>query len=103
MLISGTPKHKRTVAGVLGLLLLLAMLFSAFFITAETDHDCAGEDCPICACLQQCENTLHRIDDGNALLTAIVIPVIITLISAFLNTPEFSQETLFSRKVRLNN
>lgn len=103
MLLSGASHHKRTAAGTLGLLLLLVMLLSAFFIAAEAGHDCTGEDCPICACVQQCENTLHRIGDGNALLSAVVIPVIFALISAFLFASEPSLETLVSRKVRLNN
>ena len=31
-----------------------AIAFSAFFIIAEADHDCAGEHCPICAEIAAC-------------------------------------------------
>ena len=79
------------------------MLFSAPFIAIEADHDCTGEDCPICACIAQCENTLHQIGDGAAVQAAVIVPVFFMLILAFLFADNFTQETLVSRKVRLNN
>ena len=38
--------------------ILLVLLFSAAFIAAEADHDCAGENCPICAQIAVCQNIL---------------------------------------------
>lgn len=96
-------RHKRIAAGITGILMLFIMLFSAFYIASETDHDCTGEDCPICACIQQCENTLNQIGDGIAPQVAVIIPVVFLLVSIFLFESLFSQETLVSRKVRLNN
>ncbi len=103
MLDSKISRNKRIAAGVIGLMLLVVMLFSTFYIAAEADHDCTGEDCPICTCIQQCENTLHKIGNGIAVQVAIILPVIFMLISAFLFAADFPQETLVSRKVRLNN
>lgn len=97
------PGHKRIAAGIMGILMLFIMLFSAFYIAAEADHDCTGEDCPICACIQQCENTLHQIGDGITSQAAVIIPFVFLLVSIFLFASLFPQETLVSRKVRLNN
>ena len=35
-------------------LLLGVQALSAIYITHEADHDCNGDDCPICVQLQQC-------------------------------------------------
>jgi len=35
------------------------MLFSVCFIASETQHDCLGENCMICAQLSACENILR--------------------------------------------
>ena len=53
-------KRRRTVALLLcaGLIALLAL--SSAFILRELGHDCAGEDCPVCAILAQ----LHRLRRG---------------------------------------
>ena len=100
---SKTANVKRIAAGIMGLMMFIAVLFSAFYIAAEADHDCCGEDCPICACIQQCENTLRGIGDGTAEQLSAVIPVMLIFLVAALPIAVLSQETLVSRKVRLNN
>ena len=84
-------------------ILLVIMLFSTFYIVAETDHVCTGEDCPICACIAQCENILHQLSDGTTGQLAVIFPIIFMLVAAFLLASDFAQETPVSRKVRLNN
>ncbi len=93
----------RITAAITGLMMLVMVLFSAFYIAAESDHECCGEDCPICACIHQCENTLHGIGDGTAVRSAAATPVILVLLAAAFAIPAVSQDTLISGKVRLNN
>ncbi len=100
---SNVWKYKRIAAGIMGILMLLIMLLSAFYIASEADHDCTGEDCPICACIQQCENTLRQIGYGAAFCIAVIFPAVFTLISSFLYAVGFPQKTPVSGKVRLNN
>ena len=97
---SNTAKANKIAASIM---LLVIMLFSSFYIAVEADHDCTGEDCPICACIQQCENNLRGIGDGSAAQSSAVIPVLLILFISALFVAEFSQETLVSRKVRQNN
>lgn len=100
---SSKSKALRIAAGIMGLMMLVLVAFSAFYIAAEADHDCCGEGCPICACIHHCENTLRGIGDGTAVRTAIVAPVILFLLAAAFIIPAVSLDTLISRKVRLNN
>ena len=98
-----TTRAKRIAAGVMGLMMLVLVAFSAFYIAAEADHDCCGEGCPICACIHQCENTLRGIGDGAAVRCAAVAPAVLILLAAAFVIPAVSLDTLISGKVRLNN
>ena len=94
---------KRFAAGIIALMMLIVVLFAVSFITEEADHDCSGDDCPICACIQLCENTIQQIGSGAAAQAAVIIPAILFFISILLSVCVWSQETLVSRKARLNN
>ncbi len=94
---------KRIAAGVMGLLMLVIVLFSAFYVAAEADHDCCGEDCPVCESIQLCEATLRRAVSGTTAPRAAVVPVVLFLFAVIPATLQVSGETLVSRKVRLNN
>lgn len=95
--------NKRFVVGIIAAMMLFVVLFSSFFIAVESAHDCTGEDCPICSCIQQCENTLRNI--GNGLLPAHMdfSPIILFMIASVLVVSEVQIHSLVSKKVRLNN
>ena len=44
-------KRKKEIA-IFILIVSVLTIFSSFFVYAESHHDCAGEDCPVCAILQ---------------------------------------------------
>ena len=52
---------KRILSAALAVLVLFVVLYSVFFIAAESHHDCIGENCPICYQISVCENTLRNI------------------------------------------
>lgn len=84
-------------------MMLVVVLFSVFFIAAHADHDCSGEDCPVCACIHQCESMLKGIDDGMAAGFWVIIPAIVFL--SFISVAEcsFAYDTLVSKKIRMND
>ncbi|MBO4572652.1 MAG: hypothetical protein J5762_02655 [Clostridia bacterium] len=45
-------KAKKTAIIVLSALFVTAVLFSQVFVTVEANHDCVGEDCPVCHSLE---------------------------------------------------
>ena len=100
---SNTAKAGRILTGIISVMLLVIVLFSAFYISAEAEHDCTGEDCQVCAVIQQSENTLRGFADGMVLQLSAVVPVLFIILAAALFVTAFPQETLISRKVRLNN
>lgn len=96
-------KTKNFAVCIAAIVLLSALLFSAFFIAAETGHDCSGEDCPICVVLEQCENTLHQMNGGLTAVIALILPITFFLPAYSLFVCDQSSKTPVSNKVRLNN
>ena len=96
-------KIGRITAGIIATMMLIAVLFSAVFIAVESGHDCDGEDCPICTCIHQCENTLHNLGNGLISSSFVISPVVIILYTGVCALFVFAQSTLVSNKVRLNN
>ncbi len=94
---------KRTVAGIMSVLMLVAILFSAFLIAVEADHDCTGDDCAICACIRQCEKTLHQFGDRIPEQATAILPTVFLFMNAILLSNEILQGNPVSRKVRLND
>lgn len=54
-------KKKRIISVVVAVAVFFVMLYSALYIAAEANHDCVGENCPICYQISVCENTLKNL------------------------------------------
>ena len=96
-------KTEKLMAAVLAVVLFAIMAFSAFFIAAHSDHECTGDDCPICACLQHCAKILHGFETGIAGITILLVPLSLILYNISLRPDSFAGNTPVSNKVRLNN
>ncbi len=90
-------------AGVMALMMLLVLLFSSFFIAAHADHDCTGEDCPICLCIHECENIIRGMGNGTTFLAVAGVTVSAVLILMSSGVFSYTWDTPVSRKVRLDN
>lgn len=93
----------KIIAGVMGIMMLLVVLVSASYVAVESGHDCTGEECPICACINQCESTLREVGGGVDFQSESVLPVFFILIMAVPGSLSLTAETPVSRKIRLNN
>ncbi len=96
-------RSERKLAGIMVIMLLSALLFSFVFIISEADHECKGDECPVCSCIQLCESVLSNLGLGVISPEFTDIPVFFGL----LILPAFvflvRQETLVSMKIRLDN
>lgn len=96
-------KAQRIFAGFTCAAFVIAVFFSLFFIVKEVRHDCTGEDCPVCACIHQVEQTLKQVGTGSvetAWTFAAQFPPIMVFLCLTLFVPVVS---LISWKVRMNN
>ena len=52
---------KRIIAFAVALAMAFAMAFSVFFIAHNSEHNCTGDDCQICAQINNCIRSLNNI------------------------------------------
>ena len=96
-------KRNRLIASVLALTVVLVMLFSVCFVIAEADHDCIGEDCPICYQINICENALRSI--GFVAIAVIFAGFLGLFVIAVptLSKKQANNTSLVTLKVKLSN
>ena len=96
-------KRNRVLSVLLAASVLFVILSSVFFIAIEADHDCVGEDCPICYQISVCKHTLKSV------WQTILVVNLAGFIGIFLiSLPAFTKKlayntSLVSLKVKLSN
>ncbi len=79
-------KAQRILAGFTCAAFVIVAFFSLIVIAKEAHHDCTGEDCPVCACIHQAEQTLKQIGTGSSETAGAFAPQF-PLVVAFLCLP----------------
>ena len=96
-------KRNRIAALLLAVTILVIMLYSAFFVAAEADHDCVGEGCPICYQIDACQNTPKSLSLA-VCVTAVAVAFTYILCRCISLCTDYAQrDTLVSLKVKLSN
>lgn len=97
-------KTKRRLFPVLLVFLVVFILIASYyFILHETRHDCTGEECPVCALIAVCRNTLKSFSSALFLIASYLF---VLRFRGFF-APEYEKtqnnDTPVSLKVRLLN
>lgn len=97
-----TSNAKRYAAFIFSIVFIFATVFSVFYIAEEINHDCTGNDCPICECVHQAQQTLKNIGTGFA-EAVIIVAAVVVLISLLLSFgDDLRNSSLISQKVRMD-
>lgn len=96
-------KSKKLLAALIAFVLVLTAFFSAYYISAELDHDCSGDGCPVCAVIQLCENFLRQAGSGNVQPGFEIFRAFDILFAAAFLSLFLVKKTPVKEKIRLNN
>ena len=99
----GKRDMKKHIALLTAGVLLFLVLFAVFFEAFETEHDCSGEDCPVCAFLIQCENMIRTAGSCVPAAVCLYLAVMLAGTAVLLHFYEVPAVTLVTSKVRLND
>ena len=58
--------RKKNIAVIACVLFVFVTLASLFYIAKEENHQCTGEDCPICACIRQAKQIVKNVLFGHS-------------------------------------
>lgn len=96
-------KKNRKIAMLLAVAVIIVLVFSAFLIAVEAEHDCIGDNCPICQLIAICENNLHNLSLSfvSTALAFVLTYKLITIQTAYNIIREVC--TPVSLKVKLSN
>ena len=96
-------KRTRILFALAAALLAVVMLFSVFYIAAETGHDCTGEDCRICRQLAICRDTLRLLALAVAAAVLAALPDAVHRAAFCVRASAARKFTLVSLKVKLSD
>ena len=94
---------KKVIAGTIVMMMAAVIMFSVFFIAAEADHDCEGEECHICATIKICNGILRQAGGAKALAVTCAVALFIMAVTVLPHEDQLAKETPVSSKVQLND
>ncbi len=95
--------YKKIILMAIVTLFLTVVILSVYYTALEIHHECLSDECPICEQIQQCENTIRQIESGVITFVSLIIPLLIFIHLFSQNTFVILQNSLITKKVRLNN
>ncbi len=96
-------KKKRVISLIVAVAVFFVMLYSALYIAAEANHDCVGENCPICYQISVCQNALKNLSLAVS-AAAFAAAFTYTLCRSISVCTDYAQSfTLVSLKVKLSD
>ena len=83
--------------------MIALVLFSFIYVVAEADHDCEGEHCHICECIEICAELLQKFGFKASAGTQFAALALFVLMAAIIPAGTHTESTPVSLKVQLNN
>ena len=94
---------KKIVSILIGMMMLLMILTSAYFLAHEAMHKCDDEDCPVFECIHIFEEALKRLSKASEVFVALMMFGVILSADNEINEPLLMITTPVNRKIRLND
>ena len=88
---------------ILRIVIALLVIAPSLFVLVEANHDCSGDDCPICHEIAQCIQVENEIGSGAVPVSVAVLPTFVPVcLMAIVCLKVISHRSLVSLKVRLD-
>ncbi len=99
----GVFSMKRITAVLLTIVLCISVLGAVFCLAEHTHHDCTGENCAVCAVLEQCGERLHAAVSSASAAVMLLLTAMYAVGLTDSETCETSHVTPVTLKVKLLN
>ena len=96
-------RFRRAAAIILSVLMIVVVLLSSIVISVNAHHDCPGEECQVCECIELCIGILTRFGaKSTSSVPAVIqraVPIAAIVFAVYISITD----SPVSRKERLNN
>ena len=99
----GMKMISRITAVLLTVVLCISVLGAAFCLAEHTQHDCAGENCIVCAVLEQCSERMHAAISAASAAAMLLLFALYAVTLTDTETCEAFHVTPVTLKVKLLN
>ena len=96
-------KKNRVIACLVSVIMLASLFLSLFYIVMEAGHECEGEECHVCECVEQCMGAVRRLCEGTPHILVFAALIFFVAVTGTLSEQHISFETLVSKKIRMND
>lgn len=96
-------KATKVTAVIMIAILFCSMLYSIFFITNNTHHDCTGESCPICEQLQIAGSIVNKVSTAITTIVAAIFLCVSTQICGNMYQRSIVENSPIRLKVKMLN
>lgn len=96
-------RTKRLAAFLIAVVLLFVVVVSSFYLAAEADHDCLGENCKICVQIRAFQDFLKSFPPAACAMVVAASFLSVRCENIAFGGSYLSNETLVSLKVKLSN
>lgn len=94
---------KRILTAVTMFMIVFVVIYASFYIAYETEHECTGDDCPICCQIEIYESALKNIASAVVAAAAAVVFGYGSCVQVVRSAEIISARTLVSLRVKLSN
>ena len=101
MIANGKKANNQILRAIASTVMIVSIVISVLFLVHETNHDCTGEDCPICTTMESVSNNLESMGAGIAVVFVAVVfaTFVLQILISNSSKPAFS---LVGASIRLN-
>ncbi len=93
---------KQRIISILSALVFGAVILSSlYFISASSEHDCAGDNCHICEMIRQCEKLLDTLGSAEKQSASHTAALFLLAVVLLCEAAVYGRNTLISLKVEL--
>lgn len=96
-------KLNQITAWVAILATVIVMLISSIYLIEHANHQCSGNECPICSVMNQCSNNLKLVGAAIIIAAASLLHFTFLLKKSSPDTMIACSNSLVFQKVRMNN
>ena len=98
-----TSVSRRLLTALMTVVLVMSVFVSLAYLIEEADHECSGNDCPVCRTISICRRNIHSIIAVASAVAVLILAVHTVLQSYSICIAENSGFSLIEQKIRMNN